>query len=213
MTTQIAAATETAALDFIYRRHAVRSYLAGPLDEGMIRTLLDAAVHAPTAMHLEPWAFVVVQDPSMLKRISDRAKEMMRTEASAHRDLLRAPGATPGGRHLAMLDDPAFNVFYDASTLVVICGKPLGAFVTADCWLAAENLMLAACALELGTCCIGFALPALHVSEVKQELGIPADVEPVAAIIVGVPRGDTPAVPRKPPEILRWIRRQPGDPD
>lgn len=206
MTTPAAVAHELSALEAIYQRRAVRSYLPDPVVEPTINRLLDAAVHAPTAMHLEPWSFVVVQDRAVLQRLSNRAKAMMVAEATAHRDLLRAPGATPDGRHLAMLEDPKFNIFYDAGTLIVICGKPLGQFVTADCWLAVENLMLAACALGLGTCCIGFALPALHSDEVKRELGIPAGTDAVSAVIVGVPRGDTPVVPRKSPEILRWLR-------
>lgn len=49
--------------------------------------------------------------------------------------------------------------------------------MVADCWLAAENLMLSACALGLGTCCIGSAIPALNSPEAKSELGISADVE------------------------------------
>jgi len=199
-------AHELSALDAIYQRRAVRSYLPDPVNDDAIRRLLDAAVHAPTAMHLEPWSFVVVQDRAVLQDLSDRAKALMVAQATHHRDLLRAPGAAPNGRHLAMLEDPSFNIFYDAGTLIVICGKPLGAFVTADCWLAAENVMLAACAMGLGSCCIGFALPVLHTTDVKRDLGIPADQEPVAAIIVGLPRGETPPVPRKPAEILRWVR-------
>jgi nitroreductase len=57
----------------------------------------------------------------------------------------------------------------------VICGKPIGPFVAADCWLAAENLMLAATAHGLATCPIGFALAALGDREVKAELGIPPE--------------------------------------
>jgi nitroreductase len=206
MTTEMAVSREMSALDAIYHRRAVRSYRAEPIDEATIHRLLDAAVHAPTAMHQEPWAFVVVQDRAALQRLSDRAKAMMLQEATAHRELLRAPGAAPVGRHLAMLENKEFNIFYDAGTLIVICGKPLGQFVVADCWLAAENLMLAACAIGLGSCCIGFALPALHAPDVKTELGIPDGTDAVAAVIVGVPRGETLAVPRKPPEILRWLR-------
>jgi nitroreductase len=151
----------------------------------------------------------VVQDKAVMRHVSDRAKAAMRERATAHRELLRAPGAAPDGRHLALLENAEFNVFYDATTLIVICAKRLGEFVTADCWLAAENLMLAACAMGLGSCCIGFALPALHTPDVKHELGIPEGVDPVAAIIVGEPRGSTPIVPRRPPEILRWIRARP----
>jgi nitroreductase len=196
---------ERAALDLIYRRRAVRAYTSDTLGESTIRTLLEAAVQAPTAMHLEPWAFVVVQDRAVLKRLSDRAKLIAREEAE-HRELLRAPGASPGGSHLTVLSDPRFNIFYDAGTLIVICGRPMGPFAEADCWLAAENLMLTACAMGLGSCCIGFALPALKTAAVKEELGIPADARAVAPIIVGVPRGPTTPVSRKPPEILRWIR-------
>lgn len=206
MTTQLAEPRTLSVLDAIHRRRAVRSYLSTPVDDEAIQQLLDAAVHAPTAMHAEPWSFVVVQDRDVLKRISERAKALMLERVTPHRELLCAPGATPDGDHLTMLTDPHFNIFYDAGTLVVICARPLNEFASADCWLAAENLMLAAWALGLGTCCIGFALPALHTPEVKHELGITEGIEPIAAVIVGVPRGDTPVVSRRPPQILRWLR-------
>lgn len=206
MTTGLAAARELSALDAIYQRRAVRSYLPDTVDEATIRRLLDAAVHAPTAMHTEPWSFVVVQDRAVLTAVSDRAKALALAAATAHRDLLRAPGAAPAGRMLSTLSDPSFNIFYDAGTLIVICGKKLNQFVEADCWLAAENLMVAAPAIGLGTCCIGFALPALHTPEIKHQLGIPDGTDAVAAIIVGFPRGETPAVPRKAPHVLRWLK-------
>jgi hypothetical protein len=38
------------------------------------------------------------------------------------------------------------------------------------------------------------------------ELGIPADVQAFVPIIVGVPRGETPTIPRKPAVVLNWIR-------
>lgn len=206
MTTQLAEPGALSALDTIYRRRAVRHYLSTPVDEEAIHQLLDAAVQAPTAMHAEPWSFVVVQDRDVLKRISDRAKALMLERVTPHRELLRAPGATPDENLLKMLTDPNFNIFYDAGTLVVICARPLNEFASADCWLAAENLMLAACALGFGTCCIGFALPALHTPEVKQELGITDDLEAISAIIVGVPQHDTAPVSRKPPHVIRWLR-------
>ena len=85
--------------------------------------------------------------------------------------------------------------------MIVICAKPMGAFAVADCWLAAENLMLAACAMGLGTCCIGSAVPALNTVDAKAELGIPLDVTAVAPIIVGVPSG---SVGRSPEETQRF---------
>lgn len=44
-------------LDAIYARRAVRAYRDEQPAGELIRELLDAAVQAPTAMHLEPWAF------------------------------------------------------------------------------------------------------------------------------------------------------------
>lgn len=191
-------------LDAIYHRRAVRAYTPEAPAEGTIRELLAAAVQAPTAMHAEPWAFVIVQDRSLLKRLSDRSKQMLVDELNAGSDL--AHDAHTKARLLAMLGDASFNIFYDAGTLVVICRKPDGRYAEADCWLAAENLMLAAHAKRLGTCCIGFAVPVLNAADVKRALGIPEGFAAVVPLIVGHPRGGTETVPRKPPHILRWVK-------
>jgi nitroreductase len=158
------------ALDAIFMRRSVRAYTTQKLDEATIRSLLDAAVQAPTAMHLEPWAFVVIQDQATLKRYSDRAKGSWAKEAAKYRDLHAVVDASTEKAFAERFASPDFCVFYDASTLIVICARPMGPFVVADCWLAAENLMLAACALGLGTCCIGSAIPALNSPEGKPEL-------------------------------------------
>ena len=191
-------------LDAIYLRRAVRAYQPKPVDAETIRKLLDAAVQAPTAIHLEPWAFVVVQDAERLRRYSDRAKAILTQDLHAHQDLRDAAGKPRARGYLDLLANPDFSIFYDAGTLIVICAKPLSPYVTADCWLAAENLMLAACALGLGTCPIGFAVAVLNTPEVKAELGIPPELTAVAPIIVGVPSGAPAAGARKPPEILSW---------
>ena len=192
------------ALDAIFMRRSVRAYAPQALDDATIRSLLDAAVQAPTAMQAEPWAFVIIRDEQRLKRYSDMAKGSWAKEAAHYRDLHAGVDAPALSAFAERFASPDFCVFYDAPTLIVICAKPLGPFVTADCWLAAENLMLAACALGLGTCCIGSAVPALNSPAAKSELGIPPDVEAVAPIIVGVPTGPISAVPRKDPHILSW---------
>jgi len=188
----------------LYGRLAVRAYTPDVVPEAQIRALLDAAVHAPTAMHQEPWRFVVVQNRALLKRISDRAKTMVVGQAAHHGNLLKPPGAAGDGV-ASLLADPEFNIFYDAGTLVIIAAVPANEFVGADCWLAAENLMLSARAHGLATCVIGFAVPALNTPDIKAELKIPAEMHVFAPIIVGVERGDTPAVPRKSAVVLNWI--------
>jgi nitroreductase len=183
--------------DAIYARRSVRHYTGERLAEATVRELIAAAVRAPTAIHEEPWQFLVVQDESTLRRLSERAK--VQFEADARRLHLDR-----GARGLDAFAQPDFNVFYDAGTLIVICGKPMGPFVVADCWLAAENLMLAAHALGLGSCVIGSAVAALNAPDVKKELGIPADSTAFAPLIVGTPQGDWPATARKPAQIIGW---------
>lgn len=189
--------TVMSAMDAIYHRRSVRDYAPQKIGEDMIRTLLDAAVHAPTAVHEEPWAFAVIQDKNILNCLSDSVKELLTRGTD--------PIHPPGGSHTSdRFTAPEFNAFFNAGTLIVICGKPLGPFVVSDCRLAAENLILAACANGLGTCVIGLAVTALNTPQWKKELGIPAEMTAFAPIIAGVPTGVPPPVPRKQPEILTW---------
>jgi nitroreductase len=185
------------AMDAIHQRRSVRNYRQQVIAQSTINTLLNAAVLAPTAKHQEPWAFVVIQDRSVLNRLSDSTKNRVRA---------RANGAdSPTSRQmLHHVTNPDFHVFYNAGTLIIICGRFAGSFVEADCWLAAENLMLAACANGLGTCAIGFAVDTLNTAEWKAELKIPVEMTVIAPMIVGVPAGENPPTSRKPPEILLW---------
>jgi nitroreductase len=76
----------------------------------------------------------------------------------------------------------------------------------ADCFLAAENLMLAASDAGLGTCPIGFARPFFGLSEVKPALDVTAEWQAALPVVVGHPAGTTPAPGRKPAAILSWRR-------
>ncbi|HUY04096.1 MAG TPA: nitroreductase family protein [Rhodocyclaceae bacterium] len=184
-------------MEAIYQRSSVRSYAPQKLDEATIRTLLDAAVRAPTAIHEEPWQFAIIQDMSALKRISDRAKSFFREEVNrAHLDR--------GGHGLDHFASPEFNIFYNAGTLIIICGSQTTPFVTADCWLAAENLILAAYSMGLGSCVIGSAVAGINTPELKAELGIPPESSAIAPIIVGVASGETAPTPRRRAKILAW---------
>lgn len=193
----ITANASASVMDAIQNRRSVRSYAPLTIDRDSILGLLRAATWAPTAMHEEPWAFAIIQDKALLKRLSDRAKALLHEGIHHH----ERPAIKGSSSHFT---DPDFNIFYDAGTLIVIYGKPLGPFVTADCWLAAENLMLAAWAKDFGTCVIGLAIPALNEPQAKAELATPAELTAVVAIIVGTPRGEVPSSQRKESHIVSW---------
>jgi nitroreductase len=178
----------------IYGRRAVRQFNAAPVEEGMLRQLIDAAIQAPSAVNQQPWRFTVIRDRERLVRISDEAKAYM---------LRTSPAALASHHFQHILADPTFDIFYGAPALIVIsaAGSP---WAVADCALAAENLMLAAHAASLGTCWIGFAQGWLDTPAGKSVLKLPETDIPVAPIIVGHPTSTPPAVSRKPPKI-DWI--------
>jgi len=186
--------------DAIYQRRAVRHYTPDPVPTTALELLLKAALHAPSAVNQQPWAFGIVRGQDLLAEMSERAKVYML--AHLPHDLAM--------HHLSdEFSRPGFNVFHHAGTLVVIYAKPAKFDPIEDCCLAAQNLMLAAHGLGLGSCPIGFARRWLDLPEIKNELGVPVRYAAVMPIVVGWPAGPTPPVPRREPEIVCW-RETPG---
>lgn len=182
-------------IDALYHRRAIRDFTEEPVDKDQINQLIDAAIQAPNAMDEQRWAFVVLRDRAVLKRISDEAKNLT----------LSMMGSAPHlAQFRAFLSQADFNIFYNAPALIVICGTEDDPFVEQDCCLAAANLMLAAHALGLGTCWIGFAEAWLGQAEAKKELGIPMPYRPIAPIILGHPRAQPQAPERHRPDVV-WI--------
>ena len=179
----------------IQDRRAVREYTDQPVDKATVTALLRAAIQAPSAMNQQPWAFVVIQDRPLLKAYSDRGKALCAQSVST--------GPIPEELK-AILSDVSFNIFYNSGTLIVVYAKPMGQHPDWDCCLAAENLMLAAHDIGLGTCPIGLAWPLLEQPDVKNELNVPLDFVPVMPVIVGHPRKLAPPVERRQPEICCW---------
>lgn len=179
----------------IYHRRAVRSFTAAPVTTEVLRTLIDAAIQAPSAINLQPWRFAVAHRRETLRRIAEAAKD--------HLLSLMQPGS-PFLRFRGMLEDPACDILYGAPALVVICASSAVQQAAEDCALAAQNLMLAAHARGLGTCCIGLARPWLNQPEGKRLLGIPTECVPIVPLIVGEPAAVPPAPGRHAPNI-DWI--------
>lgn len=179
----------------IRSRRAVREYTAEAVGRTMLQELIEAAVQAPSAVNEQPWIFAVVQDPGRLALIS--------REAKAH--LLKAPPETLALHRLHELrEDAGFDILYHAPVLIVIASASRGRWAVENCALAAQNLMLAACAAGFGTCWIGLAQGWLATPEGKAALLLPAECLPVAPIILGRPKVTPAAVPRKEPRVL-WI--------
>ncbi len=189
--------TDISLHDAIVRNAAVRDYTDKPVTREQIQKLLHLAVQSPTALHLEPWRFAVVQDQEILNKISKRAYELVIENIESYpeekRDYLT--------KKASALDA---NAFYNAGTLVLVCADGGSDVATADSWLAAENLMLGASAMDLGACVIGLAISALNEPEYKELLDIPADLRVFVPIILGTPAEAKSDKKRNPAKIISW---------
>jgi len=170
-------------------RRAVREYTTQPVDDALLKRLIEAAIQAPSAMNEQPWLFTVVRDKALLARISNSKAALV---------------ASASGAYLETLSNPAFDLLYRAPVLIVISSATNGRWAAENCAMAAQNLMLAARAAGLGTCWIGMVQGWMSSPEGKAALQLPPDSVPVAAIIVGHTASFPPPVPRKAPEIT-WI--------
>jgi nitroreductase len=192
------------ALDVIYSRRSVRDYTPATMPEHTVRGLIDAAVQAPAAMGAPAFSFVVVQDPQRLARLSELAKTFWNQQAGTHSARFLHLRFDTDEEFLARMLDPRFDIFHGARTLVVICSRGTEWWETAGCWMAAENLMLAASALGLGTCCIGAAVDALNTAEMRLELGISPNLTAVVPIAIGVPAERSEPLERPAADVIAW---------
>lgn len=179
-------------LETIRGRRAVRDFDDRPVAEPTLRALIEAATWAPSGMNRQPWCFYVVEGREALARFSWKAKAAVMAQAGSHPELAGT---------MAKIEDSEFNIFYNAPILVVVCATAPDDMALKDCCLASQTLMLAAHAMGLGSCWIGFSDAWLNTPEGKADLGIPGELRPVAPIIVGYPKVLAPAGTRRPPDI------------
>jgi nitroreductase len=181
--------------DVLATRRSVRAYAPRAVDPALVRRLISAAVLAPSGMNSQPWAFGVIEGVDTLRALSGRVKESLLEQYGNDQTF---------ARYRDRLLDPQFNVFYDAPTLVLVCGRVAGYDSTGACAMAAYSLMLAARDEGLGSCWVGFAETLFRAPATKAEFGIPDDYRVVAPIILGHPAAHVPPTPRSEPEILFW---------
>jgi len=186
--------------DAIYGRRAVRAYRDQAVSREDLDTLIESAIQAPSAVNVQPWRFVVVQDAERLDRYAADAKSLLLAEPPAPE--VAAAGLPDLDRLRRMIAEPGYALFHGAPTLVVIYATTAAG--VPDCYLAAQNLMLAAWDRGLGTCPIGLAKPLFDRAEVKAELQIPSDWVAALPLVVGHPAGPTPPVLRHPPVVHWW---------
>jgi nitroreductase len=183
----------------IYLRRAVRDYKPLDVPDDIIKDLIKAGTYAPSAVNRQPWRFVVVKNKELIRRLSDRSKKAWLESAGKVDD----PHLKQVVNAMKM---PEFDIFYNAPVLVLIFAAPDAYSPQYDCALAAENMMLAARSLGIGSCWVGFGMPIGSDKEMLEELKVPENHKLMAPLIFGYPVKDIQAAPaRKEDVMLNWI--------
>jgi nitroreductase len=156
----------------VNNRRSLRRYdPARGVSDDSIRAVLEAARLAPSAENSQPWRFVVVRDPGVREALS---RECFAGIYRPTRFAAKAP--------------VIIALCADRTGLLLRAGEIFlhTAFYQLDCGIAGEHLVLAAAALGLGTCWIGW----FNKKKAKKVLRIPAGLEMVALIAAGYPPKD-----------------------
>ena len=170
-------------LKSIYERRAVRKYSEKPVSMELIDKLLRAGTMAPSALNLQPWKFYVL---TQKKDILEFSREI----AKASEEGIRKSGLQGALKHF--MDAPHTSELF-ASEDPVFHGAPAVVFLTSpkdnewgplDVAMCAQNIMLAAHSVGLGTCPIGFA-KYVGLTNIYSRLAIPESEHVNLAVTIG----------------------------
>ena len=177
---------------------AIRYLRSDPVPQELVEKLIWAATRAPSPGNSQGWEFVVVRDRALLGRLSTLLGDRMRESTAAF-----SGGLDPAQERLLKGAIHLTESLADVPLLVVVCARniyppqaPQEVFVWSCVYPAAQNLILAARALGLGST---FATwQTLAEPELREMLDIPDDVFIGATIPVGYPDRRFGPVARKP---------------
>ena len=187
----------------ILHRRSIRRFELKQIEEAALQQILQAGLYAPSAGGRQGVIFAVCQD----KAINERLGKIKR--ANSH-PRMATETSFVSREQPSIADDPKLtNAFYDAPTVITMFAPKNFLFAVDDCAVAAENMMLAADALGIGSCYIGqgwtaFADP--YGQGILQQWNIPTDHYAVMQLLLGYPReGDKhpTAKPRKAERVIR----------
>lgn len=177
-------------IDHLLNHRSVRSYSDRPLPAGTLETLVAAAQSAATSSNLQAWSVIEIQDPQRRARLAKLANNQ------AH--IVQAPlflvWLADFSRAQRIADQRDTELQAPAYLDSLLVGS-------VDAALAAQNAVIAAEALGLGTVYIGALRNDLQA--VVEELQLPPLVYPVFGLCVGYANDEQPSAikPRLPQAV------------
>lgn len=169
------------ALKAILGRKSVRRFSDRRVEREHLVTLVRAAMSAPSAMDMRPWAFVVVTEREKLVSLAE-------------------------GLPYATMAAQAQAAIVVCGVLSRLRPDSPPDYWVQDCSAATENLLVAAEALGLGAVWTGVHPRDERVSVVRRVLGLPDDVVPLNLIPLGYPGGETVPKDKFDETLVHWER-------
>ncbi|MEA3463330.1 MAG: nitroreductase family protein [Bacteroidota bacterium] len=163
-------------LDFILDRRSIRRFTDQKIDNEQIKIMLTAAMYAPSAVNMQPWHFVVIDDSSMMEQIMEIHPYARMLQSASHAIVVC-------GDELLQHDDGYWVV---------------------DCGAATQNLLLAAHTLGLGACWVGLHPREERKTSFSRLLHLPSHVKPFALVALGYPEERKPRPDRFHPEKVKY---------
>ena len=186
-------------------RRSCRNFKPDPVDRGLIEDLIRIGITAPSGSNCQYWTFTVLPDRPAVEEAAQAVGDFFRKlNRTAEKAWLR--------KGLKLLGKPELDnyfqeyypsvqqgieeweatgrerLFHNAPAAVFIGSKPGASCPGEDAVLAAGWMHLAAHAMGLGACLIGFAVEAMrHDPGIKKTLGIPAEEKVYAVLALGHP--------------------------
>lgn len=177
----------------------MRKYKPDDVPDETIKELVKAGTYAPYSVK-PPRKFVVIKNRNMIDRLSERAKKLWLDSLDESDPTVQRLGIKK------MLENPAFHIFYHAPVLVLIFAIPDASTPQYDCAAAAQNMMLAARSLGIGSCWIGFGMPLDSDKNTRHELNVPEGHRLMVPLIFGYPAADILTAPAPDEDvILNWV--------
>ena len=182
--------TKSGVIEAIEARRSVRAYKDAPVEHEKLELLAKCGVLAPSAMNRQEWEVRIVENKAWID--------------GATATYLKAVEGT--GKADYMLTPTFKNIFRNAAAVIFV-GAPDGVFSGENVGCMAQNIMLAATELDLGTCFLGsaqmiFAEPAMD--GCLQSLGFSEGYKLRYALAVGYPDESPEAKPRDMTKI-KWV--------
>ena len=172
------------AMEAILTRRSTRDYIPDPVEDEKLDRILDAARQAPSGGNNQTNHFLVIRSREVIRKLVDMTEKAfagMEADESTYASLRHSIAASKKGGYVFC---------YNAPALIVVANRRDYGNNIADCACAIENMMIAANALDLGSCWINQLRWLNEQPEIVSyltELGMKEYERVYGAVIIGYP--------------------------